>query len=132
MKSLQRPVKTRFSRGCTLPRVAPANDFCERFVDPVAVLTRTAEVARAIYEGEGDALGLLRGASAFAPSLRAVEEEFDALRDEMQRERIVRMHGGGRLAPTLSLEDARRIVWALTNREMYRSFVAVGGWSAAR
>lgn len=104
----------------------------EAETDPVAVLTRTAEVARAIYEGESDALGLLRGASAFAPSLRAVEEEFDALRYEMQRERIVRMHGGGHLAPTLSLEDARRIVWALTNREMYRSFVVVGGWSAAR
>jgi AcrR family transcriptional regulator len=100
--------------------------------DPVVVLTRTAEVARVIYEGESDALGLLRGASAFAPSLRAVEEEFEALRYEMQRERIVRLRDGGHLAPTLALEDARRIVWALTNRELYRSLVLVGGWPSAR
>lgn len=76
----------------------------------MAVLARTAEIARAIYEGESDALGLLRGASAFAPSLR----------------------DGGHLAAGLSLEDARRVVWALTSREIYRSLVVVGGWSPAR
>ncbi len=100
--------------------------------DPVAVLRRTAEVARAIYEGENDSLGLLRGASAFAPSLRAVEEEFEALRYELQRERLVRLRDGGHLDASLTFDEARRVVWALTSREIYRSLVTVGAWSPSR
>lgn len=100
--------------------------------DPVQVIARTAEVACAIYEGEHAALGLLRGASAFAPSLRAIEEEFEALRYTMQEARVVELHRVGRLAPGLDVEDARRILWALTSRELYRSLVGVAGWSPRR
>lgn len=97
--------------------------------DPVRVIARTAEVARAIYEGEDSALGLLRGASAFAPSLRTIEVEFEDLRYTMQEARVVALARAGRLKPGLNVVDARRILWALTSRELYRSLVGVAGWS---
>ena len=68
-------------------------------------------MARAIYESESAELGGLRGVSAFSPALKQLEEEFEAVRYEMQR-------------------DARRIMWMYTGREIYRMLVEVGGWSA--
>jgi len=56
--------------------------------DPVRLVTLTAHVARAIYEAESSELGLMRGASAFSPALRKLEQEFEKLRFEMQEERI--------------------------------------------
>lgn len=100
--------------------------------DPAQLVERTAEVARAIWEGEGDALGLVRGASMFAPELREVEEQFEALRFAMQRDRVEQLHAAGRLAPTLTVQDARRVLWALTSRDLYHNLVRVGGWTPAR
>jgi hypothetical protein len=51
--------------------------------DPVALVALSAEVARAIYESERAALGLMR-ASAFFPALRKAEQEFEDLRYSMQ------------------------------------------------
>lgn len=100
--------------------------------DPVRLIARTAEIACAVYDGEDSALGLLRGASTFAPSLRAIEEEFEGLRYTMQEARVVALHRAGRLAPGLSVEDARRILWALTSRDLYTRLVGVAGWSPRR
>ncbi|MCB9674696.1 MAG: TetR/AcrR family transcriptional regulator [Alphaproteobacteria bacterium] len=100
--------------------------------DPVLRIAGTAAVACAIYEGEAEALGLLRGASAFAPSLRAIEEEFEALRYTMQESRITALHEAGLLAPELTVDEARRILWALTGRDVFRNLVGIAGWSPAR
>lgn len=100
--------------------------------DPVELIRLSASVARAIYQGEDATLGLLRGTAAFAPSLRALEEEFDTLRYTMQEARVVALHAAGRLAPPLSVEDARRILWTLTSREVYRCLVVVAGWAPDR
>jgi AcrR family transcriptional regulator len=46
----------------------------EGVTDPVRLIVLTAHVARAIYEGESAELGLMRGASAFSPALRKLEQ----------------------------------------------------------
>lgn len=47
-----------------------------------------AQVARAIYESESAALGMLRGVSWFSPALRDVEREFETVRYQMQEARL--------------------------------------------
>jgi AcrR family transcriptional regulator len=101
-------------------------------LDPVELVLRSAALARAIYQSEDEVLGLVRGASSFSPELRSIEEEFEELRYRMQAARVRALEAAGHLAPGLTLEEARRILWALTHREIYRSLVTVGGWSAAR
>ncbi|MEQ1569458.1 MAG: helix-turn-helix domain-containing protein [Myxococcota bacterium] len=114
------------------PRFEAARARLDAEPDPVEAIRLTASVARAVYEGEHEQLGLLRGASAFAPSLAQIEHQFEQTRYEMQRERVERLHHAGRLSAQLSLDEARRVLWALTNRELYRSLVGVAGWSPDR
>lgn len=100
--------------------------------DPVRLIALSAEVARAVYEGESAELGLLRGATAFSPSLRKLEQEFEDLRLSMQEERVRRLFAEGKQRPGLELEDARRILWMYTSRDVYRMLVHESGWSADR
>jgi hypothetical protein len=86
-------------------------------------------VARAIYESESAELGGLRGLSAFSPALRQLEDEFEAMRYDMQRDRIEALAANARMKPGLAIADARRIMWMYTGREVYRMLVEVGGWS---
>jgi hypothetical protein len=86
-------------------------------------------VARAIYESESAELGGLRGVSAFSPALRQLEEELEAMRYDVQRDRIEALAASARMKPGLAMEDARRIMWMYTSREVYRMLVEVGGWS---
>jgi AcrR family transcriptional regulator len=97
--------------------------------DPVRLIALTAHVARAIYEGESTELGLVRGASAFSPALRKMEQEFERLRFEMQEERIRLLFAQGRQRRGLALEEARRILWMYTSRDIYRMLVHEGGWT---
>ena len=93
-------------------------------------MAKTALVARAIYESESAELGGLRGVSAFSLALRQMEEEFETMRYDRQRERLKALAASGRMKPGLAMEDARRIMWLYTGREVYRMLVDVGGWSA--
>ncbi len=104
----------------------------EAETDPVSTVIRSAEIARAIYQGESESLGLVRGASMFATELREIEQEFEQLRYDMQGDRLRALQAAGRLTPSLSLVDARRVLWALTSRDLYHNLVHVGGWSPAR
>jgi AcrR family transcriptional regulator len=100
--------------------------------DPVVLIELTAHVSRAIYESESSDLGLLRRASGFSPALRKMEEEFERLRYEMQAPRLERLFASGRSRPGLSLDEARRILWMYTSRDVYRMLVNDGGWTADR
>jgi AcrR family transcriptional regulator len=100
--------------------------------DVVALVGRTAHVSRAIYEGESRELGLLRYSSGFSPALRKIEEEFEQLRYEMQAERLQRLFDSGRLKPGLSHDEARRILWMYTSRDVYRMLVHDGAWTPDR
>jgi AcrR family transcriptional regulator len=97
--------------------------------DPVQLIALTAQLARAIYEGEHSALGLVRGASAFSPALRKAEEEFETRRYEMQEARVRLLYAQAKGMPGLPLEKARQVLWMYTSRDVYRMLVHESGWS---
>jgi AcrR family transcriptional regulator len=100
--------------------------------DPVQLIERTPRVARAVYESESRELGLLRNASGFSPELRKVEEEFERIRYDMQERRLRLLFDSGRARRRLSFDEARRVLWMLTSREVYRKLVDEGGWTPKR
>lgn len=100
--------------------------------DPVALIELTSRVSRAIYESESSDLGLLRRASGFSPALRKMEEEFERIRYEQQAARVKLLFASGKARPGLSLEEARRIMWMYTSRDVYRMLVNDGGWTPDR
>lgn len=104
----------------------------EGVTDPIKLLTLSADVARAIYEGESSKLGIIRGASAFSPALRKLEQEFEKIRFEMQEERLRLLFKQGKQKKGLTLDDARRILWMYTSRDIYRMLVHDGDWTPDR
>lgn len=100
--------------------------------DPVQLIARSAQIARAIYEGESAELGLMRGSSAFSPALKKLEQEFEKVRFDMQEDRIRRLFEQRRAKEGLTLDDARRILWMYTSRDVYRMLVHESGWSPER
>jgi AcrR family transcriptional regulator len=100
--------------------------------DAMRLIALTANVARAIYEAESLELGLIRGVSAFSPALRQLERELEALRFEMQRERVELLFAQSKQRKGLTLDEARRIMWMYTCRDIYRLLVHEGGWSPNR
>jgi hypothetical protein len=111
------------------PRFQKALTLLDGISNPVDRVARTALIARAIYESESAELGGLRGLSAFSPALSQLEEEFEEMRYDMQRERLEALAASGKMKQGLAMEDARRIMWMYTGREVYRMLVDVGGWS---
>lgn len=101
----------------------------EGVTDPVRLIALTAQVARAIYEGESSELGLMRGASAFSPALRKLEQEFEKIRFDMQEERVRLLFAQSKQKSGLGFDEARRILWMYTSRDIYRMLVQEGGWT---
>ena len=100
--------------------------------DPVRLVALTAHVARAIYEGESTELGLMRGASAFSPALRKLEQEFEKLRFQMQEARLQLLFAQSKQRKGLKFDEARRVLWMYTSRDVYRMLVHEGGWTPER
>lgn len=73
-----------------------------------------------------------RARAGFSLALRKMEEEFERLRYEKQSARLEQLFACGKARPGLSLEDARRILWMYTSRDVYRMLVHDGGWTADR
>lgn len=113
-------------------RFQSAQSLVVGLTDPIRLVAMTAKIARAIYESETAELGLLRGISAFSPSLRKLENEFENIRFEMQEERLKTLSDSGKLMKTLTLAEARRVMWMYTSRDVYRMLVQVGGWTPDR
>jgi AcrR family transcriptional regulator len=114
------------------PQFQDAQKLLSGVTDPVALIELTPRVSRAIYESESSDLGLLRHASGFSPALRKMEEEFERIRYEKQAARLDLLFASGKARPGLSLEEARRILWMYTSRDVYRMLVHDGGWTADR
>lgn len=114
------------------PRFQEARAKLAGVTDPVELIALSANVARAIYEGESSELGLIRGASAFSVSVRKLEQEFETIRFEMQEERVRLLFAQSKEAKGLEFDDARRILWMFTSREIYRMLVQEGGWTPDR
>jgi AcrR family transcriptional regulator len=112
-------------------RFAEAQRKLAGVTDPVRLVEFTADVALAVYEGEAKDLGLLRAASGFSPDLRKLEQEFEARRYEMQRQRIELLFSAGLARPDLDIDAARQIMWMYTSRDIYRLLVIEAGWTPA-
>ena len=97
--------------------------------DPVKLIAMTPQVSRAIYESEASDLGLIRHASGFSPALRKMEQEFERMRYEAQEQRVRLLFKAGKARRGLSLEEARRILWMYTSRDVYRMLVHEAGWT---
>lgn len=100
--------------------------------DPVEAIALTARVARSIYESESSELGPLRNVSGFAPALKNIEEEFEQARYSMQQERVRQLFAAGRAKQGITMDEARRILWLYTSRDVYRMLVVNGGWTHNR
>jgi AcrR family transcriptional regulator len=100
--------------------------------DPGEAIARTSHVSRAIYESEGNDLGLLRNVSGFSPTLRKIEEEFERTRFGMQEARLRRLFDAGKAKKGITFDEARRILWMYTSREVYHMLVMEGGWTPDR
>lgn len=100
--------------------------------DAVELVALTATISRSVYEGESRELGMLRGAASFSPSLRKIEQQFEKMRLDMQQSRIELLFDQGKAKHGLSLEEARRIMWMYTSRDIYRMLVREAGWTADR
>jgi AcrR family transcriptional regulator len=111
------------------PRFQNARANLDGVTDPVKLVALSAQVARAIYESESAELGLIRGSSAFSPALRNLEREFESIRFEMQQERVRSLFAHGKHRGGLTQKEARRILWMLTSRDIYRMLVHEGGWT---
>lgn len=100
--------------------------------DPVKLIAMTPRVSRAIYESESSDLGLLRHASGFSPALRKMEQEFERIRYDTQGQRVRSLFEAGKARRGLSVEEARRILWMYTSRDVYRMLVHDAGWTPGR
>ena len=128
-KSKEGLLRTLMREALFGPRFRQARAKLDGVTDPVRLIALSAQVARAIYEGESADLGLIRGASAFSPALRKMEQEFEAMRFEMQEERVKLLFAEARQRKGLAMGDARRILWMYTSRDVYRMLVHEGGWT---
>ncbi|GAA0337117.1 TetR/AcrR family transcriptional regulator [Sphingomonas oligophenolica] len=97
--------------------------------DAAMRIALTPSVSRAIYEGEILEMEIIRGASAFSSGLREIEARFEAMRYEMQADRIEALFAQGKAKSGLDQEDARRIMWVHTSREVFRMLIVESGWS---
>jgi len=131
-KSKEGILRELMSRALFGQRFDKAQSMLKGVSDPVKLLALTAHVARVIYEAESSELGLLRGASAFSPALRKLEEEFENIRFEMQEQRVRLLFAQAKHKKGLALDEARRILWMYTSRDVYRMLVHESGWTPDR
>jgi AcrR family transcriptional regulator len=113
-------------------RFQSAQKLLDDVTDPVRLIELTPHVSRAIYESESADLGLLRNTSGFSPELKKIEEEFERTRYNMQAKRIELLFEARKNRKDLAPEEARRIMWMFTSRDVYRMLVLDGGWTPAQ
>jgi AcrR family transcriptional regulator len=131
-KSKEGILRTLMEQSLFGGRFQSAQQILAGISDPVEAIAKTSHVARAIYESESSDLGLLRNVSGFSPALRKIEEEFERTRFAMQEDRLRRLFDAGKAKRHISFDEARRILWMYTSREVYRMLVVEGEWTADR
>lgn len=99
-------------------------------VPPQRRLTITAKIARQMYDAEKELMDLLHEASVVAPEFRELEVERERRRYERQGEYVKMLMKDKVLQKSLTLEQARDLLWALTGRDLYRLLVIERGWTS--
>jgi TetR/AcrR family transcriptional regulator, regulator of cefoperazone and chloramphenicol sensitivity len=97
--------------------------------DPLKLLEFPARISAQIYQSELPVEDLLRGAGVLAPDLASVEQEEGCRRYESQGHVIDTLQKAKLLRPGLRREEARDILWSLTSRDLFRTFVRGRGWT---
>lgn len=131
-KSKEGILRALMERSLFGSRYLDAQKLLAGVIDPIELVELTSHVARAIYESEANDLGMLRHASGFSPALRKLELEFDRKRYEMQEKRLHALFADGKAKTSLTFDEARRIMWMFTSRDVYRMLVHEGGWTPQR
>lgn len=131
-KSKEGILRTLMEQSLFGGRFQSAQEILAGISDPVEAIAKTSHVARVIYTSESSDLGLLRDLSGFSPALRKIEAEFERTRFEMQEDRLRRLFDAGRAKRHISFDEARRILWMYTSREVYRMLVIEGEWTPDR
>ena len=104
----------------------------EKLNEPVARLRLTARIVRQVCDGERSELELLRKARVVTPEIEARYEELECGRYEAQCLTVKLLVRIGLLAPGVSAQEARDLLWTFTSRDMYRLLVVDRGWSSDR
>jgi hypothetical protein len=91
----------------------------------------SAKIAREMYDAERAVMDAFHSAAVLAPEFKELENKREKRRYERQRETLEWAFQTNQLAPTLSLERARDILWACTGRDFYRLFVVEQQWPSA-
>lgn len=97
---------------------------------PKKRLQIAAKIARQMYDAEKNQMDIFRGASVLAPELKELEVEREQRRYQRQEETVKILFEQKVVLPTLSLTQARDILWAFTGRDLYRLFVMERGWTS--
>ncbi len=92
-------------------------------------LAISASMARRIYDAEHDEMNLFKSAAVLGPELKELEAEKEARRYMRQEESVRRLFDEKHLKTSLTLTEARDIIWVYTGRDMYRMLVIERGWS---
>ena len=114
------------------PGFQTAQSLMDGVTDGRALLRLTARVAGAIYEGERKELGSLRGASGSSPALKRIEQRFEKVRFDMQEARLRLLFEQGQAKRGLDFDEARRLLWMYTSRDVHRMLVVDGKWPLER
>jgi len=113
-------------------RFQDAQELLAGITDPAKLIEMTSYISRTVYESESSDLGLLRHASGFSPALRKMEQELEQVRYDMQEQRLRSLFDAGKAKTGLNREEAQRILWMYTSRDVFRMLVQEGGWSPQR
>lgn len=95
---------------------------------PEERLLYSAKIARQIYDAERSQMEIFRGAVVLSPEFKELEKEREKRRYERQEVTIKAMVKEHSLAPGMSVNKARDILWVFTGRDIYRMLVIEQGW----
>ena len=93
---------------------------------PEKRLAITAKLSRQIYDAEKELMDILRGASVVSPEFKELEQEREKRRYDRQKDYVKSLP----INKSLTIQQARDIVWTLTGRDLYRMFVIERGWTS--
>lgn len=90
----------------------------------------TAKIARQLYDSERSQIDIFQGAALLAPEFKEQQKEREQRRYLRQEEYVKTLMKEKALLKSLSLTQARDILWAFTGRDIYRMFVIERGWTS--
>jgi AcrR family transcriptional regulator len=101
----------------------------EEETDPRRVIAGWGQLAGEVAPRVAPVLLLVRAAAAVDTTLAPLHEEMDDDRLRRMTANAKRLRDGGHLAPGLTLERARDVLFTYSSPELYEVLVVVRGWS---